>query len=163
MFTRFISSSPGSNRALLRYRPLRTVRETFASYGSSPAEVFSNEDRSPSDVSSDNLRQRLLCLILNAGAQNRQRTDDLSLAAPESRPEGMTRIFGSLSATAAPSGSLHAFASGQILNPYPSHYSGAFAFSTFLYPLHQQLPSRVTCRPPVIRRLGGESGLPCST
>ena len=31
-----------------------------------------------------------------------------------------------------------------LLNPYPLHYRGAFAFSTFLYPHLYQLPLRVT-------------------
>ena len=48
-------------------------------------------------------------------------------------------------ATTAPHGSLHPFRSGQILNPYASHYSPPFAFSAFSYPLPQQLALRRTC------------------
>ena len=32
------------------------------------------------------------------------------------------------------------------LNPYPSHYRTAFAFSAFLYPLRHQSSLRLTCR-----------------
>lgn len=49
-------------------------------------------------------------------------------------------------ATTAPRGSLHPFRSGQISNPYTTHYRSSFAFSAFSCPLPQQLPSRVTCR-----------------
>src|SRR3546814_16042941 len=47
-----------------------------------------------------------------------------------------------------PSGSLPAFAWDDValrLNPYPSHYRPAFAFSTFLYPHHQQHSLRSAC------------------
>ena len=41
-----------------------------------------------------------------------------------------------------PFGSLHPFRSGQILNPYPHHYSTTFAFSEIPYPLIYRLPLR---------------------
>jgi hypothetical protein len=75
IITGFISSSltltPGSSSALLRHRPLRTVRETFTSYGSSPAEVSVRE----TDVTGESLRpvifaSPLHCLILVAGTQS---------------------------------------------------------------------------------------------
>ncbi len=42
-------------------------------------------------------------------------------------------------------------------NPYPSHYSPAFAFSTILYPQ----PIRVTLR--LAYPYGRTTGLPCSS
>ncbi len=54
--------------------------------------------------------------------------------------------FALLSCERRPRGSLPAFAWGDLaclLNPYPLHYRGAFAFSTFLYPHLHRLPSRV--------------------
>lgn len=45
-----------------------------------------------------------------------------------------------------PRGSLRPFEPGQSSNPYPDHYSPAFAFSAFSYPLPQQLSLQVTCR-----------------
>jgi len=48
--------------------------------------------------------------------------------------------------TVVPRGSLHAFASGQILNPYATHYRQPFAFSTIPYPLIHQLALRLACR-----------------
>lgn len=57
--------------------------------------------------------------------------------------------------TAAPRGSLHPFGSGQILNPYTTHYRPSFACSAFSYPLLQQFPSRVTChRYAIWQRIG---------
>jgi len=35
------------------------------------------------------------------------------------------------------------------LNPYPHHYSAAFASSTILRPLYQQLSLRIACRLPI--------------
>src|SRR6266487_611740 len=55
--------------------------------------------------------------------------------------------FALLSCERRPHGSLPAFAWGDLaclLNPYPLHYRGAFAFSTFLYPHLHRLPLRVT-------------------
>jgi hypothetical protein len=52
--------------------------------------------------------------------------------------------------TVAPGGRQHPFGFGQSLNPYPHHYSAAFASSTILRPLHQQLSSRMACRPPLL-------------
>jgi len=43
-------------------------------------------------------------------------------------------------------------------NPYPDHYSPAFAFSDLLYPPPRQHPLRSACPLP-----GGDTGLPCST
>src|SRR5437588_12684414 len=54
--------------------------------------------------------------------------------------------FALLSCERRPCGSLPAFAWGDLaclLNPYPLHYRGAFAFSTFLYPHLHRLPLRV--------------------
>lgn len=48
------------------------------------------------------------------------------------------------------------FRVGRCCSPYPIRYRQAFAFSAFLYPHHQQLPSRSAC--PV----GSSTGLPCS-
>jgi hypothetical protein len=48
--------------------------------------------------------------------------------------------------TIAPDVSLHPFGSGQSLNPYPNHYSSAFAFCILLYPLPRQLSLRIACR-----------------
>ena len=48
-------------------------------------------------------------------------------------------------ATIAPRGSQRAFASGQILNPYATHYRQPFAFSTILYPLIHQVTLRLPC------------------
>src|SRR5260370_4534714 len=39
------NAPPGSDSTLLCHRPLRTVRETFASYGSSPTENSHRRDR----------------------------------------------------------------------------------------------------------------------
>ncbi len=35
------------------------------------------------------------------------------------------------------------------MNPYPRHYSAAFAFSIIPYPLVQQIPLRFTCLLPM--------------
>src|SRR5260370_14981527 len=54
--------------------------------------------------------------------------------------------FALFSCERRPRGSLPAFAWGDLaclLNPYPLHYRGAFAFSTFLYPHLHRLPLRV--------------------
>jgi len=64
--------------------------------------------------------------------------------------------------TVTPGGSLHPFGLGQIWNPYPGHYSPAFAFSTILYPLLRRLPLRVACRLPILWKVGRGSGLPRS-
>ncbi|QTA84006.1 Uncharacterized protein dnl_64365 [Desulfonema limicola] len=48
-----------------------------------------------------------------------------------------------LSRDSRPLGSLHLFRSGQILNPYPHHYSTAFAFSEILYPHSHRLALRL--------------------
>ncbi len=64
-----------------------------------------------------------------------------------------------------PCGSLPAFASGDVasewcvasLNPYPGHYSLAFAFSAFLYPHARGFALRRSYR--LHRR---RTGLPCS-
>lgn len=45
-----------------------------------------------------------------------------------------------------PAGSLHSFKLGQILNPYPTHYKWAFAFSNILYPLTQGLTLQFACQ-----------------
>ena len=82
-------------------------------------------------------------------------TDDYSLAEPRITHKRYQNRR-SRSTTAAPGGSGHPFGLGQILNPYPVHYKPAFAFSTILCPLHQQLPLQVACRLP-LRRLGDES------
>ena len=47
--------------------------------------------------------------------------------------------------TVAPRGSGRAFALGQILNPYATHYRQPFAFSTILYPLIHQVALRLPC------------------
>lgn len=39
------------------------------------------------------------------------------------------------------------FRFGQSSNPYPHHYSAAFASSTILFPLHPQHSLRIACRP----------------
>lgn len=62
------------------------------------------------------------------------------------------RSFNGLT-TNEPDGSLHTFVVGQILNPYPDHYSRAFAFSILPYPLRHGLPLRVAL-PHVERRVG---------
>jgi len=46
------------------------------------------------------------------------------------------------------------------LNPYPGHYSRAFAFSAFLYPLARRFLLRGRYRSGVLHRR--RSGLPCS-
>ena len=60
-------------------------------------------------------------------------------------PFGVIELLQS-SATVAPSGSGHAFASGQILNPYATRYRQPFAFSTIPYPLIQQVALRLPCQ-----------------
>jgi hypothetical protein len=59
-----------------------------------------------------------------------------------------------LSREARPGGSLLAFASGN--NPYPHHYSAAFAFSPILYPHHHRQTLRFGYPE------GSDTGLPCS-
>jgi hypothetical protein len=53
------------------------------------------------------------------------------------------KTFPHLSRDPPPVGSLHAFASGQILNPYLPHYKTAFAFSNLFYLPAYGLPLRV--------------------
>lgn len=55
-------------------------------------------------------------------------------------------------ATIAPRGSQRTFVLGQILNPYPTHYRRAFAFSTVPYPLIQQVALRLPCLCTEVRR-----------
>jgi hypothetical protein len=60
----------------------------------------------------------------------------------------------------SPGGSLPVFTAGQILNPYPFHYSKAFAFSTILY-----LPCIVQSlagKPTQALMPGNRTGLPSS-
>lgn len=60
-----------------------------------------------------------------------------------------------LSRDETPVESLLPFGIGQILNPYPHHYSTTFAFSNILYPLPHQLVLRLPYPD------GKTSGLPC--
>ena len=66
-------------------------------------------------------------------------------------PEGITHPFGRFELYAVVNdgcttcGSQHAFASGQILNPYVTDYRQPFAFSKILYPLTQRVALRLPC------------------
>ena len=66
-------------------------------------------------------------------------------------PEGIAHPFGRFELYAVVNdgcttcGSQHAFASGQILNPYVTNYRQPFAISTILYPLTQRVALRLPC------------------
>jgi hypothetical protein len=85
------------------------------------------------------------------------------------RPEGTnSSLRGSVEvlqrlATVAPRGSQHAFASGQILNPYATRYRQPFAFSTVPYPLTRQVVLRLPCHAPKREASDGAYHVPLST
>ena len=60
--------------------------------------------------------------------------------------------FAKVSPPVTPAGSLHPFGLGQSLNPYPHHYSTAFAFSRIFY-LHGHSPSLRTDDSWVLKRV----------
>lgn len=60
-------------------------------------------------------------------------------------PSGWFELFAVVNDGCTTCGSQHAFASGQILNPYVTNYRQPFAISTILYPLTQRVALRLPC------------------
>jgi hypothetical protein len=119
----------GSRVPSQKHGPRRTVRASFPAYSSSTAlsailtPVLPLQHKPFANVTS------LIRLI--AQAKGAEPKSDRSLT---SCPSLNLKCW---LATTAPRGSLHPFRSGQISNPYTTHYGSSFAFSAFSCPLPQ--------------------------
>ena len=154
---------PGSDSTLLCHRPLRTVRETFASYGSSPAEISHYRDR----LHGQTFRPLIFASYCTARFSMRERrtitaTDGLSLAEPGSCNRSTTRIVAvcqrlphlvEVGTLSRPDKSRIRI---RVITTRPSLFPPSSTRSTNSFP----------CGSPAIPNLpglGDGSGLPCST
>jgi hypothetical protein len=154
---------PGSDSTLLCHRPLRTVRETFASYGSSPAEISHYRDR----LHGQTFRPLIFASYCTARFSMRERrtitaTDGLSLAEPGSCYRSTTRIVAvcqrlphlvEVGTLSRPDKSRIRI---RVITTRPSLFPPSSTRSTNSFP----------CGSPAIPNLpglGDGSGLPCST
>ena len=139
--------------------PLRTVRETFTSYGSSTGCLGMPRHACRRARLRARPRSTPPCAPSARCFQDRPRWH----CCPSRSPIGVLKSLPytgteSLPLRPAPAGSLQPFGSWQISNHYPAHYRRAFAFSRFLCPQRHPSPSRVRYPP-----FGGSAtGLPSS-
>ena len=139
--------------------PLRTVRETFTSYGSSTGCLGMPRPACRRARLRARPRSTPPCAPSARCFQDRPRWHCCPSRSPigvlESLPYTGTEP---LPLRPAPAGSLQPFGSWQISNHYPAHYRRAFAFSRFLCPQRRPSPLRVRYPP-----FGGSAtGLPSS-
>jgi hypothetical protein len=144
----------GSGEPLLAPRPLRTVRETFASYGSSLGQRPCEARPGSAPPADDTPSTGRGCLIGGQpgrycgsagyrddfGGGGRTSNGRCDRATILRRP---LRRLADGSRPPTPRGSLPPFGWGECRNPYPAHYRPAFAFSPIPYPQPRRLILRL--------------------